>query len=84
MRRVRQQVAVMVGNAAKMLLPTAGEFIKNTNYCIKVRSNMCENVYCSCKYIKPLTYSYKVLFYLFLKLQLRLEVTSYSVKNIEK
>jgi hypothetical protein len=35
MRRVRQQVAVMVGNATKMLLPIAGKFIKNINYCIK-------------------------------------------------
>jgi len=42
---------------------------------------MCENVYCSCKHMKPLTRSYKVLFYLFLKLQFRLEVTSYSVKK---
>jgi len=32
---------------------------------------MCENVYCSCKHIKPLTCSCKVLFYLFLKLQFR-------------
>jgi len=35
MRRVRQQVAVMVGNAAKMLLPISGKFIKNTDYGIK-------------------------------------------------
>lgn len=45
---------------------------------------MCENVYCSCKHIKPLTCSYKVLFYLFLKLPFRLEVTSYSVKKMKK
>jgi len=28
-------VAVMVGNVAKILLPIAGKFIKNTDYCIK-------------------------------------------------
>lgn len=73
MRRVRQQVAVMVGNAAKLLLPVAGKFIKKTLTTVSmIRSNMCENVYCSCKHIKPLTCSCKVLFYLFLKLQFRL------------
>jgi len=35
MGRVRQKVAVMVGNAARMLPPIAGKFIKNTKYCIK-------------------------------------------------
>lgn len=45
---------------------------------------MCENVYCSCKHIKLLICLYKVFFYLFLELQFRLEVTSYSAKNIKK